>query len=185
MNKIKTSTLIALIIICLLVIIFSILLVLYLKDNAQVREYYTEEKITIINKGNILASYTFDELVELTDIKTFTAVYKPSGKLPIEREYSGIELKELLKVLNIDYENSQGVVFKASDGMQKIYSISDVMQENNVFIANKVEGQPFNKGIVTNAYSTATEDGGPFVVIKANDNVSQNRVKMLVSIEVL
>lgn len=180
MKKLKNNTIIAIIIIAVLVVVFSVLLVFYLKDIN-----YEEGKITIINGENDLGNYSFEELEDLCQSQTFTATYKPSGKLPKEKEYSGIELKELFSALDIDYQNSQGVLFTASDGMQKIYSADDIKQDSNVFIANKVEGKPFNKSILPNAYSKPQEDGGPFVVIKANDNVSQNRVKMLVRIEVL
>lgn len=47
-----------------------------------------------------------------------------------------------------------------------------------------VNGKPFNKGIDPLAYSKEQEDGGPYVVIKAEDQVSQNRVKLLVEISV-
>lgn len=75
--------------------------------------------------------------------------------------------------------------FTASDGMQKVYAIQDVTEEDNVFVANKVNGEFFNKGIDSLAYTKPQEDGGPYVVIRAKDSVSQNRVKLLVEICVI
>lgn len=183
--KIKKSVLIAIIIVVLLVVAFSILLVFYLRENKQQRENFEQGKITIINDQTMLGSFDLNQLEQLCSAKTFQAVYKPSGRVALQKEYKGIELRELLEAMEVDIQNAKAVIFKASDGLQKTYNINDVMQQGNVFIAYMVEGKPFNNGILAQAYSKPQEDGGPFVVIKAKDEVSQNRVKMLTEIAVL
>ncbi len=184
MRKLKLTTLITIIISIILIILFSIFLALFLNYNKENRENYLHEKIKIVHKGQTLGEYTFAELEELSASKKFDAIYKPSGKPPKQRKYNGIELKELFVALNIDLDGAQSVLFIASDGLQKVYTVADIQADKNVFIANKVENKPFNKGILADAYFKPQEDGGPFVVIKAKDEFSQNRVKLLVSIEV-
>ncbi|MEG1663425.1 MAG: hypothetical protein RR338_05505, partial [Clostridia bacterium] len=63
-------------------------------------------------------------------------------------------------------------------------SIQDVTKSGNVFIAYKVGGKEFNKGIVGNGNTLPEEDGGPYVVIRTSDSFSNNRVKLLVSVTV-
>lgn len=181
----KKSVIAAIAIVSILAVLFSVLLVIYLKDNQEPRNNYLNKEIKIISDNETIGEFSFEELEDYAESVDFEAVYKPNGKLPKEKNYTGIELKELLLNMGVDLENAESVLFKASDGLQKIYSIDDVMQDNNVYIANKVEGEPFNKGILPNSYDKEQEDGGAFVVIKANDAFSQNRVKMLVEIEVV
>lgn len=184
-KPLSKQMLIAIIIIAVLAIAFGALLTVYLINNKENQQTYEEQKIRILVGEQLIGEYTFEQLAELSAEKTFKAVYKPSGKAAISRDYSGIELKELLEALSIDLSDKQEVRFTASDGLQKIYSMQDVRQEDNVFIANKVNGQSFNKGIDWLAYTKPQEDGGPYVVIRAKDTVSQNRVKLLVEICVM
>ncbi|MDD4315784.1 MAG: hypothetical protein PHC84_01335 [Clostridia bacterium] len=183
MKKIlKKQTVIAIIIIATLAVAFGALLAVYLVENRENREIYEEQKIRVLVGERLLGEYTYDELSALSTEEEFRAVYKPSGKPAIERSYSGIALKKLLQAMQIDVSDMQYVSFKASDGRQMLYTAADVLEDGNVYIANKVEGEYFNKGIDPLAYNKPQEDGGPYVVIKANDSVSQNRVKLLVEI---
>lgn len=184
-KPLSRQALIAIIIIVALAVAFGVLLTVYLAKNRENRQIYEEQKIRILVGEQLVGEYTFQELSELSAEKNFNAVYKPSGKPAISRQYSGIELKGLLAALSIDLTDRQGVRFTASDGMQKVYTIQDVLEEGNVFVAHKVGGKYFNKGIDSLAYTKPQEDGGPYVVIRAKDAVSQNRVKLLVEICVI
>lgn len=166
-----------------LIILFGVLLVLQLKENKKNKELYETSKIKIIITGEE-HEYTFEELSSLSQPVEFNAVYKPSNKNPITKTYTGIELRLVLEALGCDMDSIGQVVFTAQDGLQKVYRASDVKKVNNVYIAYLVNGKPFNKGIDPLAYSKEQEDGGPYVVIKAEDQVSQNRVKLLVEISV-
>lgn len=184
MKKLKQTTVIAIVIVIIIAIAFGILLSLYLKQNQENRETYIEEKIRILENDSFIGEYTFSELSEITPPEDFQAVYKPNGKLPMEKTYNGIYLKDLLISLDIDLSDKNTAIFTASDGLQKSYSINDILDNDNVYIANKVNGKPFNKGIDALAYTKPEEDGGPYVVIKAKDSISQNRVKLLVEINI-
>lgn len=181
MNILRNKkALIATIIIALLLIAFAILLPIYLKSNEENREIYEEQKIRILNNDVLVGEYTLEEIMELSPAVEFQAIFKPNNALPIEKTYTGIYLKDLLVALDIDLVLTNSVQFKAMDGVQKIYTANDVLEENNVYIAFKVEGQLIKEGIG----KVSGDDGGPFVVIKAKDTVSKDRVKLLTEINI-
>ncbi|NCA67353.1 MAG: hypothetical protein EOM87_04745 [Clostridia bacterium] len=184
-GKLSRINLIAIMIVAVCVIAFAVILPIYLKHNAENSEIYEEQKIRILLRGELIGEYTFDELAEYSPAVEFTAVYKPNNMLPQDKTYTGIFLHDLITAMELDTTGVTSVKFTAKDGMQKSYSISEVQEEGNVYIANTVSGLPFNNGINIFAYTKEQEDGGPFVVIKAKDSVSQNRVKLLVEINLL
>ena len=183
-KKLSKQTIISIIIFAVFTVGFAILLPIYLKENADERQIYSDQKIRIIAYGEKIGEYTIEELIEYSPAVEFAATYKPSGKEPIERTYTGIYMKDLLTALEINLEEAASVLMTASDGMQKAYSLADVNAEGNVYIAYLVNGKPFNSGIDAFAYTKPEEDGGPYVVIKAHDIFSQNRVKLLTTIEI-
>lgn len=173
-------------IVVVLAVVFGIMLGVMLKSNEGNKLNYDNQIITIKVKGEKIGDYSFEQLTELSAAVTFDAIYKPSSNpTPVTRSYSGIYLKDLLEKLDIDLTDKTSVKFTGGDGMQKSYTIADVLEENNVYITSHVNGKPFNKGIQTLANTMPEEDGGPFVVIKAKEQFSNNRVKLLASIEVL
>lgn len=166
-----------------LIILFGVLLFLQLQENKENKALYESSSVKIIIAGEE-HELSFEELSALSTPVGFDAVYKPSNKSPITKTYTGIELRAVLEALGCDLDSINQVVFTAQDGLQKVYRASDVIKENNVYITYLVNGEPFNKGIDPMAYSKEQEDGGPYVIIKAEDQVSQNRVKLLVEISV-
>lgn len=186
MKKLSRTSIIAIIIVFILIAAFASLLPVYLKSTSENRELYEDQKIRIQYKDELIGEYTFSELVMLSPSVEFEATFKPSSlPAPIIRNYNGIFLKDLFSALDIDADSYSMVLFEAQDGLQKTYTKADILEEGNVYIANKVNGKPFNKGINSLSLSDPQEDGGPYVVIKAKDSVSQNRVKLLVEINII
>jgi len=181
----SNPTKIAIIVIAVLAVAFGGTLTVFLIKNKDNRETYEEHNIIIYTGNTLIGEFSFDDLLEYSPAVEFKATYKTSGKPPVEKNYSGIYMKDLLEALNINLSLYTSVKMKASDGMEKVYSVNDVLEEGNVYIANLVEGKPFNEGIDPLAYLKPEEDGGPYVVIKAHDIYSQNRVKMLTEIILL
>ncbi|MFW5780481.1 MAG: hypothetical protein ACOCWI_03405 [Bacillota bacterium] len=176
------NTKIAIVIVAGLIVLFGVILTVLLLNNREDRALYTDEKIRIRTSQEVLGEYNLDELLQMSPETEFDAIYKPNNMPPIEKTYTGIYLLDLLDSLNIDIESVQSIKFKAMDGYEMIYSIEDILIEDNVYIAYLSEGQPFAEGIESNPYPD--EDGGPFVVIRAKDQTSQYRVKLLVEITV-
>ncbi len=185
-KKLSKSLIAAIIIIAVLLVAFSVFLPIYLKYNEPNRELFEEEVIRIVAYGSEVGIYTLEELLALDGVgaEDFLATYDTSNSEPIEKTYTGIEIKSVLLALNVNLENARSVTFKASDGMTKTYSQQDIVNNNNVFIAYKVNGLDFNTGIDPFAYTKEAEDGGPYVVIKVSDAYSQNRCKLMVELEV-
>lgn len=176
----KKSTIIAIIILVVAAIAFGVMVGLMLTN----KEKAVEGKI-IIKIGESETEYDYSALMERVGGEVdFQAVYKRNGKVPVKKTYSGIELKAVFAGLNIDTQNAVGIRFTASDGLENMYPMEDVLMDGNVYIARLVEGIPFEKGILANGADLKTEDGGEFVVIKALDNVSQNRVRCMIKLEV-
>lgn len=180
----KKTNKIAIIIISSLAVIFIAILSIFLLTNQENRSLYEDEKIRIIYGDELIGEFTLNELLELSSAVEFQAIYKPNNALPIDRTYTGIHLRELIIALNIEMEDVSNIQFSAMDGMTKIYTKQDILQDNNVYIAYLVNGEPFSSGIISSAYNHPQEDGGPFVVIRANDTISQHRVKLLVEIKI-
>jgi energy-coupling factor transport system ATP-binding protein len=152
-----------------------------LESNKDLQKLFENDQLRIRVDGELIDDFTFGELEKLAPLKTFNAVYRPNNRQPRNRQYQGIELRELLEALEIDLEDRERVVFSAADGLQRSYSLADVLIENNVFIAVTYDGRVFRRGIsATTPYPQ--EDGGPFVVIRASDPFSQFRVRILVEI---
>ena len=181
--KLSKKSIIAIIIIATLVVAFAVLLSVFLLHNQDNRELYWDAKIKIVAFEEEIGEFTLEELLTYAQEREFEAVYKPSNMPPEKKTYTGIYLKDLVLALGIDLQNADDIRFTAFDGFQKIYDIEDVMDEGNVYIAYLVEDEPFIEGISASANSSQ-EDGGPFVVIKAKDDFSQNRVKLLVEIKI-
>ncbi len=179
---IKKSTLAALIVVLLVAAAFGTTLGIVLKNNAQNRQNYEQAKIRICKDGVLIGEYTYDELAELTSPVIFQANFKPKGEDALQKSYSGILLRDLLLALGVDIESYQEVQLMAADGYPGVYTIQQVMEEDNVYIANMVEGELFPSGIDA---SGKIDDGGPYVAIRAKDAFSQFRVKMLVEINIV
>jgi hypothetical protein len=182
-NKI---TIIAISIIFVLGGIFGVALWYFLDDNEEQRELFRNEQIRIVVDGEIFGDFTFDELLEKgVQMGQFSAIFKPNQRQPIERQYEGIEVRDIFSALGIDLEAKSSIVFRASDGFRSsAYTISEVLTPNTVFIAVKYDGEEFIRGITAGFSPYPNEDGGPFVVIRRGDSTSQFRIRILTEISV-
>jgi len=185
-KKLSKQATIAIIVMCILAASFAVFLPLYLKHNQENRELYAEQKIKFTAYGEDLGSYTIEELAALEGVtaRDFVNVYDTSGSEPVEKTYTGLELKKILAALGVNLYNMRTVTLNASDGAVKLYTPQDVTRDDNVYIAYKVNGLPFASGIDGLGYTRETEDGGPFVVIKVSDTYSTNRCKLLTEVEI-
>lgn len=185
-KKLSKPVIAAIVIVSVLVVAFSVFLPLYLKNNSENRKLYKEHKIKITAYGKEIGAYSLNDFLALSGVaeRDFEATYDTSNSDAVRKTYTGIEVKKILLALNVDMASARAITFNGSDGMSKLYTPDDVIANDNVFIAYKVNGKPFNKGIKTQAYKEAEEDGGPFVIIKVSDTFSQHRCKLLVEIEV-
>ena len=180
----KKTSIIAIVIVVILAAAFGAGLWLLLEDNEQYQDLFENAEIKIKVNGEEVGVYDLEQLTELVPLTEFSAVYKPSGKLPIERIYEGFELKSVLGAVDIDVSAIKSVSFRASDGKIVSYTGTDIRKDKEVFIAIKYAGKEFISGIKGSGEFYPEEDGGPFVVIKASAGFSQDRVRCLVEVSV-
>lgn len=174
-KKLNKYEIAAIVIVCVLAVAFAIFLPLYLKSKEADRQLYKENKIAFYDGDTMIAKKSLDEMKALVETKTFQAVYKPSGKEPVTKTYKGFLLADVLTALGIDYTSKSGVAFICKDiEINKNISFID----NNTYIAFESNGAP-----IPDESLDGGENGGPFLIIPANEQFSQNRVKWLVAIK--
>ncbi len=132
-------------------------------SNAQIILLH-DEKARVLNKENIiLYSENFEATLD-------TSTTKPSTHM-----YTGVQLKDLLKSKNVDFQNKT-IIIKAADGYQIAYSYEEVSIDKNVYIAFMEDG--------TYLGSRDTGGRGPYESIVVSDNFSNRRCKWITEIEV-
>lgn len=163
-------------IIAVLIIILTIVLIISLyinKDsiekqkeilaNAQIILIYDEKEI-VLNRKNIIL---FEE--------NFEAIYDTSSTEPSIHTYTGVQIKDLLKHNNIEFQD-RTIIISAADGYSVAYSSEEVSKDKNVYIAFKEDGK----------YLGDRDSGGrgPYESIIVSDIFSNRRCKWITEIEV-
>lgn len=179
---------VAIVVVLVLVVSFAIFLPFYLKENEESRKNYADRKIEITAFGEVIGTFTLEQLLALDGVEEveFESMFDPSGNIPVKKTYTGIELKKVCQALGIVLGDARSVTLVSSDG-ERIYQVSSVLKNNNVFIAYKVNGKPFHEGIDGSGYKRDTEEGGPYVVIDVekesnSGNGSQYRCKLFTGV---
>jgi len=171
MNK---STQSIFIIILILVVLLAIFLY-FNSDNLDKSKYlYTGQIVEISHNDNTL-EYDFESIKELKEY-TFSALLNESGKDPVNKEYTGVLLKELIEDANIA-NNYSAVIVSAVDGYTVMIEKDKILEDDNVYLAYKQDGERLK---------SRDEDGvGPFLMVISKDQFSQYWCKYVTSIEVI
>lgn len=171
--KNKKVMLIALIIIIVLIGLFVTMIII----NNLTKEEIPENSF-MIKKGDTETIVSLHDLYTLS-IENFTNRHNNSRGLNELKNYSGFELKDVLTHYGFSLEGVTTLTLTASDGYNRIYTIEEVLMENNVYITTECEGDALIKGIT----GGNADDGGPFLMIKRSDEFSNNRVKKFFKVE--
>ncbi len=85
-------------------------------------------------------------------------------------------LINILKKLEIDTENKKQLIVRGIDGYTVAFSIDEVVDEDNIYLAYKMEGKLLK----------SKEEGGsgPYQLIVRKDQFSQRWCKFVVEMEV-
>ncbi|MCF6465523.1 hypothetical protein C3E90_06430 [Clostridium sp. Cult2] len=140
------------------------------KDNRE-----AHENAEIIIKGDGLeAKLTFEEIGQLGE-EEFNAVLDTSDSDPKEHKYTGIPLVNIIEEAGITIEDKKQVIIRGIDGYTVAISIQDVMDEDNVYLAYKLNGKLLR----------SKEEGGsgPYQIIIREDEFSQRWCKFVVEME--
>ena len=107
---------------------------------------------------------------------TFEAMLKSSGGVDVNNIYTGIRLQDLLAAYEIPLTDITQVITKAADGYTVALSPAEVLEEDNVYIVYKVNGE---------ALSSKEEGGsGPYQLVIRQDPFAQRWNKFLMTLEV-
>lgn len=158
----------------LMVVLLGVTLFLN-KDTIEEKQQLNKDAIfAIIVNGEEVATYNMEEISELGETN-FKANLKTSGKDPIEYEYTGVLLKNIIADAGIDLGTMKSVTVSAIDGYVVAYTMEKIMAENNIYLTYMREGELLG----------TKEDGGkgPYEVIVSQDQFSQFWVKFAYSVE--
>lgn len=131
-----------------------------------------EQKVNLENSqiniidGEDLFSMTLDDF-ESIGVESFEAVLDTSTTDASTHDYEGVQLKDIFSHYNIDLNNKDTIVLTGADGYSVAYSIDEVIEDENVYIAYKEDD-------VTIDYQS----------IVTEDTFSNRRCKWLTRIEV-
>jgi hypothetical protein len=164
-------------IITITVIILITLLIFFLflnRDNLdRSKHLYDGQIIEIVHMDDVF-EYDFERIESLKEY-SFNAFLNESGKEPVEKEYTGVLLKDILRDLNInDYS---ALTISAVDGYTVIIDKEKIEQDDNVYLTYKQDGK----------WLKSREEGGvgPFQMVIAKDQFSQYWCKYVTKIEVV
>ena len=130
-----------------------------------------EQREALEKEEIILLSQDIEIIINLEDLKTiseeFEAVLDTSTSKASVHKYMGAQLKDILSQNKIDIKDKKAVILSGVDGYSVAYSLEEVLQDENVYIAYMEDGKYIS-----------------FQSIVTSDMFSNRRCKWLIKIEV-
>ena len=165
---------IVLIIVAVLVIVVGVTAYMNRGDLAAKQESQQDAYVIIQSGGSELARIDLNKLQRM-NVVDVEANLKRSGKNPEKHVYTGVLLKEVLDEAGADTAGKDTVIMKAVDGYTSAIGMEETLQDDNVYLVFKIDGQPLG---------TKEEGGsGPLQVILAKDPFSQRWCKFVMEID--
>jgi len=170
----KRNIIIIVTVIVVLVAIVSVFAFLN-AGNIKEKKMLEEKAIILIKSADKQLGKIDMDIIEGTGLIEFNANLDTSDSDPELHKYTGVLLNDILKALNIDIENYTTVIAKAIDGYTVAYDASEVMDDNNLFIAIKKDGKPLG--------NKSSGGNGPYQIIVRDDAFSQRWCKFVIELE--
>ncbi len=162
-------------IIVILAVIIAVAAYFNRENVADKKALIENAEFIVYDNGQEVVRYDMQEISEMGET-TFKANLKTSGKAPIPYEYTGVLLKNILVEAGISLEGKSSVIVSAADGYVVAVDIDKVLDENNVYLAYRREGE---------LIGTKESGGkGPYQMIISKDQFSQHWCKYAISAEV-
>lgn len=166
----------------LIVIVTIILLSIIVYFSLKLSQESIEKRRETLEKAEIVLVSEEEEKILNIDIiksigkKDFQAILDTSTTDASLHNYTGVELKDILNYFNIELDNKKAVILTGVDGYSVAYSIDEVLEDENIFVAYMEDGK----------YLGTRKDGGrgPYESIVVSDQFSFRRCKWLIEIEV-
>lgn len=145
------------------------------RQGIKEKAFSQRDAILFIKSDNFEAQVDFDTILELKEVE-FPAVLRRSGRPAVDTSYTGVQLKDLLEKVGAKTEGKSQVITKAVDGYVVALSMEEVLEEDNVYIVYKRDGEDLGR----------KEDGGsgPYQLIIRKDPFAQRWNKFLMEIEI-
>lgn len=171
----KKATIIIGGIIVLLVVIIGVTSFLSREDIAQKKQLNNDAIFSVVLSGEEVATYTMEEIQKIGE-KTFDANLKTSGKDPIEYNYTGVLLKNILADAGIEEATIDKAIIYAIDGYAVSIAKEKLLEEDNIYLAYMRENELIG----------SREEGGkgPYQMIISKDQFSQYWCKYAFKIEI-
>ncbi len=157
-----------------LVVMVGIFAYLNMADRGDRLAAQREAKLYIEMHGERIATADFETVSGLPEHE-FEATMRSSEGAVRDSVYTGVRLRDLLEYYDLPTDEVQQVITQAVDGYTVALNIDEVMQEDNVYIAYKIDGEPM----------ASREDGGvgPYQLIIREDEFGQRWNKYLMEIK--
>lgn len=138
--------------------------------------YAQENAEVIVKKGDLETVLGYESIKALGEVD-FSAILDTSTSDPEEHTYTGVPLKKVIEETGISLNEKDKVVIRAIDGYTVAFTIDEVLDEDNVYMAYGMDGKPLK--------SKSKGGSGPYQIIVRKDQFSQRWCKFVVEIEVI
>ena len=159
----------------ILIILFGLVLIvgaaaLLNRQNIEGKAASQREAILFIRAGDFETQVDFETILEL-ETAQFDEELRGGGQPAQAVNFTGVRLKDLLEKVGVETEGKTQVITKAADGYAVALSMEEVLEDDNVYLAYKMNGVDLGK----------KEDGGtgPYRLIIRQDTFAQRWVKFL------
>ena len=147
---------------------------LWLLNGGGIATEDTGAVIVFKEDGEAVAEADMEYITGLAG-ETFKAVTRSDGQKPVEAEYKGVLLKDLLGDMGIGLDGKTQVTVSGADGYMWAIALSE-LDERDVYIAYEMNGKPLKSKIKNGS--------GPFQLIIPDDRFSQRWCKYVCEVEV-
>ncbi|HAJ95781.1 MAG TPA: hypothetical protein DCP02_06065 [Actinobacteria bacterium] len=170
----KKNLIIILSVAAVLIIIVGVMAALN-SSSIRSRKELQDSACIIIKKGGEEIASIDMEYISSAGEEDFQADLDTSETDPEEHLYSGVPLIKVLNLLEINMDGIETVIVRALDGYTVAFDISEAEDEENMYIAYKIDGQ----------YLKDKSQGGlgPYQIITRKDPYSQRWCKFVMEID--
>ena len=158
----------------MLVIVVGVTAILNSSSVRQRKELQDSACIIIKRGGEEIASIDMEYISSIGKVD-FQADLDTSETDPEEHQYSGVPLIKVLGSLGISLSGIETVVIKALDEYTVAFDISEVKDEENMYIVYKIDGQHLK--------DKSQGGSGPYQIIVRKDPYSQRWCKFVMEID--
>ena len=170
----KRTILIVGLVVAVLVIVVGVTAYLNMGNFKEKKEMEKSAVILIKSGGKELARVDMEYIKGLGE-EEFSVNLDTSETDPEEHIYTGVPMKNLFNAFDIDINKKSSVIARAIDGYTIAFDIEEVLEEENIYIAYKMDGELLG--------SKSDGDSGPYQIIVRKDPFSQRWCKFLTEVE--